>query len=79
MKLRLLPRWAQLRKLGRVKFVLVFSSTVTLAAFLGDVIFRSAISSEKHLLRFLCWSLFAFYLWRRAETSFERYGENEKS
>ena len=79
MKFRLLPRWAQLRKVGRVKFVLVFSSTVTLAAFLGDVIFGSAISSEKHLLRFLCWSLFAFFMWRRAEASFERYGENEKS
>lgn len=79
MKFRLLPRWAQLRKLGRVKFALVFSSTVTLAAFLSDVIFGSAISSEKHLLRFLCWSLFAFFMWRRAEASFERYGENEKS
>jgi hypothetical protein len=79
MKFRLLPRWAQLRKLGRVKFVLVFSSTVTLAAFLGDVIFGSAIAPEKHLLRFLCWSLFGFFMWRRAEASFERYGENEKS
>lgn len=78
MKFRLLPRWAQLRKLGRLKFVLVFSSTVTLAAFLGDLTFGSAISPEKYLLRFLCWSLFAFYMWRRAETSFERYGENEK-
>ena len=79
MKFRLLPRWAQLRKLGRGKFSLVFSSTVTAVQFLGDLTFGSAISPEKYLLRFLCWSLFAFFMWRRAEASFERYGENEKS
>ncbi len=78
MKFRLLPRWAQLRKLGRVKFSLLFSSAVTALQVVGDLTFGSAISPEKYLLRFLCWSLFAFYMWRRAETSFERYGENEK-
>jgi hypothetical protein len=78
MKFRLLPRWAQLRKLGRLKFSLLFSSTATLPQFIGDLGFGSVISPEKYLLRFLCWSLFAFYMWRRAESSFERYGEKEK-
>jgi len=79
MKFRFLPRWAQLRKLGRIKFSLVFSSTVTGVQFLGELTFGSAVSSEKYLLRFLCWSLFAFFMWRRAEASFERYGQNKKT
>ncbi len=79
MKFRLLPSWSQLRKLGRLKFCLFFSSSVTVVQLLADLSFGFIISPEKHLLRFLCWNLFAFFMWRRAEASFKRYGDNKKT
>lgn len=79
MKFRLLPRWAQWRKLGRIKFALVFSVTLTTAAWLGDLTFGARISPEKYLWRFLGWGLFATFMWRRLETSYKRYAETKKT
>lgn len=79
MKFRLLPNWAQLRKLGRLRFSVLLSTTLTVLQFIGDLSFGSAIVPKKYLLQFLCWILFAFFMWRRAEASFERYGEKEKN
>lgn len=77
MKFRLLPRWANLRKLGRFKFVVLISATVTALQWCGDLIFKAAVHPEKCTLRFLGWSLFAFYMWRHFEASYKRYHQNK--
>jgi hypothetical protein len=77
MKFRLLPRWTHLRKLGRYKFVVLFSATLTALQWVGDLIFKVAVHPEKYTLRFLGWGIFAFYMWRHFEASYKRYYQNK--